>query len=71
MQKFSSIIFMVILWLPTNAQACAVCYGATDDPMVKGMNSAIFFLLGAIGSILLGVISLTIYFARRAKRVNN
>ncbi|SVE29835.1 uncharacterized protein METZ01_LOCUS482689, partial [marine metagenome] len=37
---------MVILWLPTNAQACAVCYGAADDPMVRGMNSAIFFLLG-------------------------
>ena len=71
MQKFSSIIFMVILWLPTNTQACAVCYGAADDPMVKGMNSAIFFLLGAIGSILLGVIALTIYFSRRAKRVNN
>ena len=71
MQKFSLIIFMVILWVPTNAQACAVCYGAADDPMVKGMNSAIFFLLGAIGSILLGVISLTIYFARRAKRLNN
>ena len=71
MQKFASIIFIVILWLPNNAQACAVCYGAADDPMVKGMNSAIFFLLGAIGSILLGVILLTIYFARRAKRVNN
>ena len=71
MEKFASIIFIFILWLPTNAQACAVCYGAADDPMVKGMNSAIFFLLGAIGSILLGVISLTIYFARRAKRVNN
>ena len=71
MQKFASIIFIVILWLPNNAQACAVCYGAADDPMVKGMNSAILFLLGAIGSILLGVISLTIYFARRAKRVNN
>ena len=71
MQKFASIIFMIIWWLPTNAQACAVCYGAADDPMVKGMNSAIFFLLGTIGSILLGVISLTIYFARRAKRLNN
>ena len=71
MQKFVSIIIMIIFWLPTNAQACAVCYGAADDPMVKGMNSAIFFLLGTIGSILLGVISLTIYFARRAKRVNN
>ena len=71
MQKIITIIIMVILWLPTNAHACAVCYGAADDPMVKGMNSAIFFLLAAIGSILLGVISLTIYIARRAKLVNN
>jgi hypothetical protein len=71
MEKIASIIFMFILWLPTNAQACAVCYGAADDPMVKGMNSAILFLLAAIGSILLGVIALTIYIARRAKLVNN
>ena len=71
MEKIVSIIVITILWLPNNAQACAVCYGAADDPMVKGMNFAIFFLLAAIGSILLGVISLTIYFARRAKRVNN
>jgi hypothetical protein len=39
--------------------------------MVKGMNSAIFFLLAAIGSILLGVIALAIYIARRAKLVKN
>jgi hypothetical protein len=35
------------------------------------MNSAIFFLLATIGSILLGVIALTIYIARRAKLVKN
>ena len=71
MQKIVPIIIMVIWWLPTNVQACAVCYGAADDPMVKGMNSAIFFLLAAIGSILLGVIALAIYIARRAKLVKN
>ena len=71
MQKFTSIIILFILWMPNLAQACAVCYGAADDPMVKGMNSAIFFLLGAIGTILLGVIALTVYFAHRAKRLNN
>ncbi|MBC8310829.1 MAG: hypothetical protein H8E72_00845 [Candidatus Marinimicrobia bacterium] len=71
MQKIASIIIMVLLWMPTQLDACAVCYGAADDPMVNGMNAAIFFLLAAIGSILLGVIALTIYFARRAKLVNN
>ena len=71
MGKFFAYILMLILWMPTQLDACAVCYGAADDPMVKGMNSAIFFLLAAIGSILLGVIALTIYIARRAKLVNN
>ena len=71
MRKIASIISLIIFWLPLQIQACAVCYGAADDPMVKGMNSAIFFLLATIGTILLAVISVTIYFARRAKRMNN
>jgi|TARA_B100000809_G_scaffold25464_1_gene22361 hypothetical protein len=71
MAKVSTYILMFILWMPTQLDACAVCYGAADDPMVKGMNSAIFFLLAAIGSILLGVIALAIYIARRAKLVKN
>ena len=71
MSKGASIISLILLLLPSGVYACAVCYGAADDPMVKGMNSAIFFLLATIGSILLAVISMTIYFARRAKRVNN
>ena len=71
MAKVSAYLLMLILWIPTQLDACAVCYGAADDPMVNGMNAAIFFLLAAIGSILLGVIALTIYFARRAKLVNN
>ena len=70
MAKFYTYILIFILWMPIPLQACAVCYGAADDPMVKGINSAIFFLLAAIGSILLGVISLTIYIARRTKLVN-
>ena len=70
MAKVYTYILIFILWMPIPLHACAVCYGAADDPMVKGMNSAIFFLLAAIGSILLGVISLTIYIARRTKLVN-
>jgi len=71
MRKVPAYLLMLILCLPAQVDACAVCYGAAEDPMVKGMNSAIFFLLFAIGSILLGVIALSIYFARRAKLVNN
>jgi len=71
MQKLEFIISLIILLLPSQIHACAVCYGAADDPMTKGMDMAIMFLLCVIGSILLGVIAVTIYFARRAKHVNN
>jgi len=71
MQKLISIIISLLLCLPTKVSACAVCYGAADDPMAKGMDMAILFLLGAIGIVLLGIIAVTIYFARRAKLVNS
>ena len=36
---------------------CAVCYGATDDPMANGMNNAVLFLLGVISFILLSIVN--------------
>jgi len=49
---------------------CAVCYGATDDPMAIGMNNAVLFLLGVISFILLGIIGSIIHFYRRSKTLN-
>lgn len=71
MPRIASIISFILLFLPSGLNACAVCYGAADDPMTKGMDMAIIFLLCAIGSILMGIIAVSIYFARRAKLVNN
>lgn len=71
MPRIASIISFILFFLPSGLNACAVCYGAADDPMTKGMDMAIIFLLCAIGSILMGIIAVSIYFARRAKLVNN
>ena len=71
MSKITSIISFILVLFPSIARACAVCYGAADDPMTKGMDMAIIFLLCTVGSVLLGIIAVTIYFARRAKLVNN
>ncbi len=49
---------------------CAVCYGATDDPMAIGMNNAILFLLGVISFILLSIIGAIIHFYKRSKSLN-
>ena len=69
-QKFSYLIFIFLITLPGISQACAVCYGAQDSPMTDGMNKAILFLLFTIGFVLLGVISVIIFFYRRSKLIN-
>ena len=42
--------------------ACAVCYGAPDDPLTKSLNAAILFLMLTIffvlSCIIYGIISL-------------
>ena len=49
---------------------CAVCYGATDDPMANGMNNAVFFLLGVISFVLLSIIGSIFHFYKRSKTLN-
>ena len=49
---------------------CAVCYGATDDPMASGMNNAVLFLLGVISFILLSIIGSIFHFYKRSKTLN-
>ena len=49
---------------------CAVCYGATDDPMANGMNNAVLFLLGVISFILLSIVGSIIHFYKRSKSLN-
>ena len=71
MSKFSFIVLIILLLMPSFLDACAVCYGAPDDPMTNGMNMAILFLISVIGFVLMGIVTVIIYFARRAKFVNN
>ena len=52
-----------------SALACAVCYGASDAPMARGMNWGIFSLLGVIGSVLGGVAGVGVFFAKRAAMI--
>lgn len=49
------------------AMACAVCYGNPNDPMVKGTNNGILFLLGVVGFLWIGFAALFISFWMRAR----
>lgn len=49
--------------------ACPVCYGAPDEPLVKGMSNGILTLLGFIGFVQIGFVALFFNFYRRAKQI--
>jgi hypothetical protein len=64
-----ALLALVVLALPESASACAACYGASDSPLAKGMNMGILFLLGVIGSVLIGITAFFIFVARNAARL--
>mgnify|MGYP001251655476 CR=1 FL=1 len=67
MNRIQYILLMVFLNILI---PCAVCYGATDDPMASGMNNAVLFLLGVISFILLSIIGTIIHFYKRSKSLS-
>lgn len=52
---------------PSAASACEACFGAADAAATKGMNNAIFFLLGVIGLVQVGFVTLFWDFRRRSR----
>ena len=68
-RKINQLILLMFLFLPGISKACAVCFGAQDSPMTDGMNKAIMFLLFVISFVLMGVISVIIFFYRRSKLI--
>jgi hypothetical protein len=72
LRKLRNVGMMAVLFLlvPAVASACPVCWGGdADSPQAKGMQAAVFFLLGLTGVVLSLFITLFIYFWKRGKRV--
>ncbi|MFL6529919.1 MAG: hypothetical protein ACJ8HQ_05880 [Chthoniobacterales bacterium] len=51
----------------TNAFACAVCYGAPGSKSTKSMAVAIWFLMGAVMSVLGGVGAFSFHLWRHGR----
>ena len=64
-----ALLTLAVLAMPESASACAACYGASDSPLAKGMNMGILFLLGVIGSVLVGITAFFIFVARNSARL--
>ena len=60
-------LFALVVTVAQSASACAVCYGAPGDPMVKGMNNGIWVLLGLVAFVQIGFVAMFWSFWRRAR----
>jgi hypothetical protein len=62
-----AILTAVLLLAPAIASACPVCFGDPNSAMTKGTNNGVFFLLGIIGFVQIGLGAMFIAFWRRAR----
>lgn len=58
---------VLLILLAPSALACSVCWGAPDDPMVKGVNSGIWVLLGLVAFVQIGFVAMFYSFWRKAR----
>jgi Na+/proline symporter len=62
-----SFVVLCLVFIANAAYACPVCFGDPSAPSAKGMNAAIWFLLGMVGFVQIGFVALFITFWRRAR----
>jgi uncharacterized membrane protein len=67
--KFSpwiSLGLVMMAWLAQpSVLGCATCFGASDEPMAKGMNMGILALLVVLTMVLTGIVSFAVFVAKR------
>lgn len=69
MKRFALVAaLMAAAFSPETVQACATCFGQSDEAMAKGMNMGILTLLICITGVLLGMAGVGFYLVRRAAR---
>lgn len=69
MKRTILILAALLVLAPVAAEACTVCWGSPNDPMVKSVNKGIWVLLGFIGFVQLGFAALFISFWRRSREL--
>jgi len=64
---FFYILTLSIIFWPSSLHACAVCFGAPDDPMTKGMRWGIATLIFVLLPVLGSVGGFFVFLSRRAR----
>lgn len=60
-------VIVALILLAPALSACPVCFGAPDDPMVKGVNNGIWVLLALVALVQAGFAAMFWSFWRRAR----
>ena len=58
---------LLMIAMPVIANACPVCFGDPSSPLSKGATNGVWFLLGVIGFVQIGLVALFVTFWRRAR----
>jgi len=70
--KFTSIVllgFAGVLLATGEALACPICFGGDpDSDIARGMNWAVFMLLGVTGGVLTGFIGFIFHLIKRSRQ---
>jgi hypothetical protein len=66
-KKFLSILSLSILLPLSQAMACPFCYGAKDGKSTEHMAVAIWFLFGAVMSVMGGIGAFSFHIWRHAR----
>lgn len=59
----------VLCWTPV-VQACAVCFGKSDDPMVRGAAAGVIFLAIVVYGVLFSFVGIAGLFFLKARRLS-
>lgn len=65
--KILSIVLLLIVWTTQQALACPFCYGAKDGKSTEHMAVAIWFLFGAVLSVMGGIGAFTFHLWRHGR----
>ena len=62
-------VVVALLALAAESLGCPVCFGESDDPIIKGLESSILFMVGITYTLILGGVATFIFLRRRARRM--
>jgi hypothetical protein len=65
--KILSIVLLLVLWATQQALACPFCYGAKDGKSTDHMAVAIWFLFGAVLSVMGGIGAFSFHLWRHGR----